>query len=627
MRRTHTPLIVGLVAGLAFSAHAAKFLPYPEPIMKYPTERGWDSAIGVHWTNWKKNFLKNGIVQGKDPANNPRTISEGQSYGMLMAIWMNDKAAFDATWAATETQLWNSGSGWYKWTPSDPNYAGDADIDICGALIFASKLVEKGYWTDNTSPAGSGGYKGKAKIVLQSIVKNFIDVNNNYRINSWPGAGDGIRNPSYHMPQWYPIFKEFDSANKISSMDWDKATAGAHAFLKAQPNSSYGMARNFSDGSGGTASGGTSSLLGNDATYDRNNMGFDAIRVPYRMGMAAMWYPKDSKAVSWCKSVWSGGKVLASKAGMYDVSTVALAGWGTSAQGYADAAYEKPMTAAMWGTAAVAVKDSSAQAATAAATLGSYLNNPVKLHQFLTTWAAEGDPNSPETNYFAQSLGMLGIIAMNGRAWNVWDDLTHPWVAPDTATKMTMALSATPASVALGTNTLIRGKFSKAVNWTLTLTGKTSGAYYSINGTTDSVNLTWNSGTKKLTSKPFVAEVVDVVLTGGWNGTMAGTSTTVTLTGSSIGIQDRFVKAGGLLWNGSVLRVNSAELVGDQDYEVRVLDMTGRVLRSEHQTARGVEGGVEFSMARPSVGSGLQLLDVRSATGLRVQSVLPLLAR
>lgn len=600
-------ILLGAVA-VGASAASAKFPPYDELPGKYPSFNTWDTRLPAIWDGWKRRFVVNGLVQGNDPAGNKRSISEGQSYGMLMAVWMGDQAAFNTIWDATEKTFWTG--QWYRWTPGDNNYAGDADFDICGALIFASVLSDKGKWTKNDA------YKTKAKTVLQSLIANFIDKGANYRVNSWPGAGDGIRNAAYHMPQWYPIMAEFGAANGISGMDWDAAAKGAFDFIEAQPNSSKGMARNFSNGSGGSPSGGTSS----PNNYD---MGFDAIRVPYRVGIAGIWYPKKfPRAIAYAKRVWSAGAVDPQKPGMYKVDGAQLWGW-------TEHEYEEYMTRAMWGTLAASVQDSSTAGADAFNTIRTFMSgNHVKPNIGYLAGAQTDSTceTCPARNYFGQSLGLMGALALSGRAWNVWDDLINPWTPPDTTPKITVPLTATPATVKLvatgttaGTANIstISVSLSKAVNCTLYFAGRTSGGVLTkAYAETKSISLNWNSTMKNLIgSKAFTEEVVDIRLAvAGLNtSSLATAKTTVTLTPANTAVQPRkailapFAKGGVVLadrlWN-----------AGDR-VRTRVLDLSGRELRATGVTTlQEAENGVIAPLALPRSMS-LRLLEVSDLQG------------
>jgi len=194
--------ILAMAVGLLVTVSSAKFLPYPERSLKYPTEQGWETHLNSHWTYWKSHFLSGGLVTATDPSGTSGNVSEAQGYGMLLALWFNDRATFNTIWAATETNFWNASCGtygWYGWKLSfsqgtcggQGSYAPDADQDITGALIFASALVDSGYWDDYTVTATGGtkyNYKQKAKQNLQSIYTNMVDKSNSYQMNSWHDA-------------------------------------------------------------------------------------------------------------------------------------------------------------------------------------------------------------------------------------------------------------------------------------------------------------------------------------------------------------------------------------------------------------------------------------------------------
>lgn len=621
MSRTLRTLIGLLVLGVA-TAQAA-FPPYVERQLKYPAYPVWDSRLPLIWEGWKARFVENGLVGGNTPGQTTKSyISEGQSYGMLLAVWMGDQAAFNTIWDATETQFWNKGSGkYYPWniTTFDANYAGDADIDIAGALIFASALVDSGKWSNYKS----GGYKAKAKIVLQSVMDNFIDKGSNYRINSWPGAGDGIRNPSYHMPNWYPIFKEFAAENGMAAFDWDKAASGAFDLIEAQPSSKLGMARNFSNGSGGSPGGGTSS----PNNYD---MGFDAIRVPFRMALAAQWYPKKfPRAVAWGKSVWDAGFVDPGMPGLYTLSNPPqLYGW-------ADFKYEKLMTRAMWGSIAAAVKDSSDASGLAYTRILQDLSASVK--SGVNHLVGTGDTTlatSYQRNYFAQSLGLLGALATAGRAWNVWDDMKHAWVVPDTSVKITSALKATPSTITAVTTgaavdtpsnvTRITATLSRSVPWTLKIFIPGTTASLDTAGTSTSISYKWNSTRKNRTGAAFTPGIVQVRLV--FNGvdsvSNSNNKTTITLSPSS-GIAKRPLRGvGNAGWVAGGLRLQDNFWQAGDQVNVQVRDINGRALgatlsSSFHQDPSGLVLGLPTSHSM-----SVRILEVTSATSLETRQYL-----
>lgn len=616
-------ILLGALLLAAASAQAA-FPPYVERELKYPSYTSWDAKLPNIWAGWKKRFVANGLVQGNDPSGTKMSISEGQSYGMLLSVWMGDQATFNTIWTATENTFWNSGKGWYGWKIGDGNFAGDADIDIAGALIFASALVDSNKWTNAT--VGGNTYKQKAIIVLRSVITNFIDQGSNYRINSWPGAGDGARNPSYHMPAWYPIFKEFAAANQITGMDWDKAAAGAFSLLEAQPNATYGMARNFSSGSGGSPSTGTSS----PNNYD---MGYDAIRVPLRVAHAAIWYPTVlPRAVTYAQNVWKNGSsskgVDVLYPGEYTVESATLAGW-KGQKGYTgDPKYEYFMTRAMWGSLAVAVKGKDDKSTAAANQIARDFGRSVGGNDYLEGEESRCEQSlstSPCYNYFAQSLGLLGALVMSGRAPNVWDDMKHVWIVPDTGATFTKALTAAPAvldqyvSAATDKSKMISkvtATLSKAVPWTLYFHGQTSGSTYFTTGTSTAVAFDWHSMFRTAATMKFTAEKVDVRLIFPGCDTARNASARATITlNPAVGVHGRAVRGEGVVrWTTDGVLLRDPVLAQGDYVKASVIGIDGAVKVSTDYTALVSSDNGLFLKLPVTRSTGVRILEITIPT-------------
>ncbi len=592
-------------------AASAAYLPYPEPILKYPRMPAWDDRLTPIYEGWKSRFVKSGLVGGNDPKGNLRYISEGQSYGMLLALWFGDQAGFNAVWSATESNFWTT--NWYGWLAKSDrdygsmgggNFAGDADIDIAAALIFASALVEKGHWQDFTIKGDN--YKSKAKKVLQSVIANFIDTRPgmNYRINSWPDAGDGIRNPSYHMPGWYPIFKEFAAKNGITGMDWDAAAKGCYDLFEAQPNWQKGMARNFSNGSGGSPLGGTSS----PNNYD---MGFDAIRVPLRIAHAALWY-KHPRAITWGTNVWKNGAVKPGAPGLYTVSSATVA----------DTDFETMMPRAMWGALAVAVQDESAESKAARDVI---VPGFASAHMRGNPWFDGNDPgdtasvNAPKLNYYAQSLALLGALVMSGRAWNVWDDLMNEWVPPDTALKATTPLKASAASFTKGVDSMVlTATLSRAERWSLSLKGKTTGAVWSTAGSTKDIRVVWKGAKTSGTTAAFENEEVEATLS------PVSSKASFRIITSGSGVKQAVRGSGAVRMMAEGIWLDDPALVAGEAYNVVVRDLSGRVdqAMSGQKMTKPFQDGLLIQVGN-STAPGVKILELQlPSSNIRRQYVL-----
>jgi endoglucanase len=107
----------------------------------------WSTLLfAVDWQAFKKDFLsEDGRVI--DHYQHQRSHSEGQGYGLLLAIGSNDREAFDLIWAWTKNNLqvresdhlfaWSWGNRDGSWSVLDYNNATDGDQLIAWALFQA----------------------------------------------------------------------------------------------------------------------------------------------------------------------------------------------------------------------------------------------------------------------------------------------------------------------------------------------------------------------------------------------------------------------------------------------------------------------------------------------------------
>lgn len=106
-----------------------------------PTFHDW---FAYKFDAYQRAFVRaNGRVV--DPENDHVTHSEGQGYGMLLALVAGDRAAFESIWRFTRTRMRrDDGLVSWRWHPdrhpnvSDPNNATDGDLLIATALALAA---------------------------------------------------------------------------------------------------------------------------------------------------------------------------------------------------------------------------------------------------------------------------------------------------------------------------------------------------------------------------------------------------------------------------------------------------------------------------------------------------------
>ncbi|HWJ74206.1 MAG TPA: glycosyl hydrolase family 8 [Kaistia sp.] len=89
-----------------------------------------------------------------DDANGSISHSEGQGYGLILALAADDRASFERIWSFTQTQMFlrSDGLSVWSWRPSEPhvpdiNNASDGDLLIAYALAMAGKAWQMPRYT------------------------------------------------------------------------------------------------------------------------------------------------------------------------------------------------------------------------------------------------------------------------------------------------------------------------------------------------------------------------------------------------------------------------------------------------------------------------------------------------
>jgi len=247
-----------------------------------------DEIVRNTWKGFKHYFITDdGRVMR--PAEND-TVSEGQAYAMLRAVWLNDKETFDKCYQWTEQnmsrQLKNQDSllGWHwkdgsitDWMP-----ASDADIDYATSLIFAHSR-----WGQN-QPKGLRPYDETAKKLLDDILEKETFRTKSTRLYFSPwliGKTDEMKtfplNPSYFSPAQFRIFHKFSRDNR-----WLELVDTTYFMLES-------LSTEFAGKKGIGLFPDWCSVDNNDlfSPLENKNSGFgyEAIRVFYRLSIDSLW--------------------------------------------------------------------------------------------------------------------------------------------------------------------------------------------------------------------------------------------------------------------------------------------------------------------------------------------------
>ena len=193
------------------------------------------------------------------------TVSEGIAYGMLIAVYFDDKALFDGLYkywtskvATNGLMTWCIPAGGGSCSASGGT-ATDADEDAAFAMLMASKQ-----WT-------SGGYSGTATTLINAVMSTdmsgtYIKAGSNY-------SASQITNPSYFAPAFYRAF----------GSSWNGLADNSYTLLNAAlQGRSNGLVAAW-------CTGGSCNAPASNGGADDMNYQYDSHRIPWRIGLDYCW--------------------------------------------------------------------------------------------------------------------------------------------------------------------------------------------------------------------------------------------------------------------------------------------------------------------------------------------------
>lgn len=220
------------------------------------------------WAAYKAKFVsQDGRIV--DNANGAASHSEGQGYGLLLALEAGDSAAFDTIWRWTVDHLRKRPDALlaWKWDPqkqdvADLNNASDGDILVAWALTRAATTFQR------------PDYETEAQHLVEALAAKVITRRGRDVIllpaASGFGAKDQPGGPVVNLSYW--IFAAFrDLAHLEPDVDWEGLRQTG---LRLLATSQFGPLRLPTDW---IALGGSASA---PATNFQPVFGYDAIRIP-----------------------------------------------------------------------------------------------------------------------------------------------------------------------------------------------------------------------------------------------------------------------------------------------------------------------------------------------------------
>jgi endo-1,4-beta-D-glucanase Y len=252
------------------------------------TQSDHNSDISTRWGEWKSSWITSSGAGGTGrkrvlfPDDKPsgtaksemNTVSEGQAYGMLFAVYFNDQTLFNELWAYFKAKLNSKGLMGWKVKP-DGNYetgvggqdnATDADEDAAAALLFAHKK-----W----GSSGVVNYLSDAKTLIGNIKKYNTWSDGGLKRGNWDNT-DRTYNASYFMPAWYRLYKD-----ATGDSFWDTVISKGYTLLANAANSTTGLIpQQFNYNASTNATSNPSNLI-----YQ-----YDSVRIPWRVGVDYLWF-------------------------------------------------------------------------------------------------------------------------------------------------------------------------------------------------------------------------------------------------------------------------------------------------------------------------------------------------
>ncbi|MBI5959299.1 MAG: glycoside hydrolase [Chloroflexi bacterium] len=218
--------------------------------------------------------------------------TEGQSYGMMIAVQLDKKQEFDRIWKWTKTYMYNqSGAyqGYFAWhcqpdgSKIDENPASDGEIWFATALFFAA-----GRWGNGE---GIFDYQAEANAILHTMLHQEDDPKNGSKnmfdgehkqvvfVPSY-GQESSYTDPSYHVPHYYDLWALWADEDNVF---WAEAAAASREFLKSAAHPETGLMANYTEFDG------RPKVRGDYGEFFYS----DAWRVPMNVAVDYAWFAAD----------------------------------------------------------------------------------------------------------------------------------------------------------------------------------------------------------------------------------------------------------------------------------------------------------------------------------------------
>lgn len=232
--------------------------------------------------------------------------SEGMSYGMMIAVQLDQQAEFDALWNWARTYMYHEQGiwqGYFAWhnredgSQIDPNPASDGEEWFATALLFAA-----GRWGNR---ADRFDYQAEANTILNTMlhktdmsapltgVTNMFD-REQRQVVFVPWRDEAtFTDPSYHLPAFYELWGRWAAGFEDQQTDdrqfWLAAAQTSRDFFQKTSHPSTGLAPDYANFDGSPKAVG-----GHDAFR------FDAFRTIGNVAVDYAWFGADERERALC---------------------------------------------------------------------------------------------------------------------------------------------------------------------------------------------------------------------------------------------------------------------------------------------------------------------------------------
>ena len=231
-------------------------------------QRGNGAMNGnVDWPTFKAAFLD---PEGRiiDNGNGGISHSEGQSYGLLLALGYNDRDGFEHILNWTERTLAQADTGLFRWRydpraadpVADPNNATDGDIMIAWALAEAARQWRVPAYAQRSA-------------AIRAAIRSRLVLERHGRLLLLPGMTGFVQDKAVTLNPSYYLWPALDAFARLDGRQaWGQVIEDGEALMALAGFGPLGLPTDWIDVTGHDA---LAPAAGRPARF-----GFDAIRVP-----------------------------------------------------------------------------------------------------------------------------------------------------------------------------------------------------------------------------------------------------------------------------------------------------------------------------------------------------------